>query len=67
MSSRYRTLNLGRCALIKLYSSIRASTSVEARIHSTLCAAIIMVWVRGCSGRPQYEANRFRRESALPT
>jgi hypothetical protein len=49
-----------------LYSSISASTSVEATIHSTDAALSTIVSVRGCRGLPQYEASRLRRDDALP-
>ena len=67
MSSRYRTLKRGRCDLMRLYSSISASTSVDATIHSTDAALSTMACVRGWSGLPQYDARRFRSEIALPT
>src|SRR6266487_4324697 len=52
---------------MRLYSSIRASTSVDARIHSTFRAARTMASVRGCSGREKYDAKRFLSEIAFPT
>src|SRR5919106_5441641 len=67
LSSRYRTLNRGRCSWIRLYSRWRASTSPEATIHSTRPAASSMASVLGCWGRPQYAARRLRRDLAFPT
>ena len=43
----------GRCCWIRLNSSISASTSPEATIHSTPSAASTMASVRGWSGRDQ--------------
>ena len=41
-------LNRGRCCLMRLYSSMRASTSLRTWIHSTV-AALVTIWaVRGC-------------------
>jgi hypothetical protein len=52
---------------MRLYSRRRASTSVDARIHSTVAAATVMAAVRGWSPLPQYEARRLRSDRAFPT
>src|SRR4051794_6187107 len=66
LSSRYRMLKRGLCRWIRLYSSISASTSVEATIHSTEVALSTIASVRGCSGLLQYEARRLRSDDAFP-
>ena len=50
-----------------MYSSINASTSPEATIHSTEAAASVIAAVRGCSGLLQYDTRRWRNDTALPT
>lgn len=47
MSSRRRMLKRGRCCLMRLYSSMSASTSLLTWIHSTLRAAATICAVRG--------------------
>ena len=53
--------------MISEYSSISASTSEPAMIHSTDSAVSIICWVRGCRSLVKYEAIRFFNDFAFPT
>jgi len=67
LSSRRRMLKRGLCFWMRVYSSMRASTSFSVTIQSTESAAATIARVRTGRSREKYEPTLLRSDFALPT